>query len=264
MWKKLISGLPIAAIIAVLLNVFNSQYKKHDKPSSKLGVVEGEEFPDPKNGDIYYEYLDGKIIPISKFNGKTRQYEPLDLVITDSTINNIDPKLIRTAKDGQAEEQWMLGTEYFDGEKVRRDYGEAAKWWEKAAKQGHMWALLRLSECYLEGKGVALDRKKGVQTLCLIIDKSENAYLRAVAMFRLSHCYRDGFGVQKNFDECTKWLRKSAEMGFFPAQTELGNAYLNGHYKIPKDEEQGRLWLKRSEESKQAFVNVIYKETLSK
>lgn len=152
MWKKLISGLPIAAIIAVLLNVFNGQYKKHDKPSSKLGVVEGEEFPDPKNGDIYYEYLDGKIIPISKFNGKTRQYEPLDLVITDSTINNIDPKLIRIAMDGQAEGQWMLGTEYFDGEKVRRDYGEAAKWWEKAANQGHMWALLNLSECYLEGK----------------------------------------------------------------------------------------------------------------
>ena len=264
MWKKLISGLPIVAIIAVLLNVFNGQYKKHDKPSSKLGVVEGEKFPDPKNGDIYYEYLDGKIIPISKFNGKTRQYEPLDLVITDSTINNIDPKLIRIAMDGQAEGQWMLGTEYFDGEKVRRDYGEAAKWWEKAANQGHMWALLNLSECYLEGKGVALDRKKGVQTLCLIIDKSENAYLRAVAMFRLSHCYRDGFGLQKNFDECTKWLRKSAELGFFPAQTELGNAYLNGHYKIPKDEEQGRLWLKRSEESKQAFVNVIYEETLSK
>ena len=111
MWKKLISGLPIAAIIAVLLNVFNSQHKKHDNPSSKVGVVEGEEFPDPKDGDIYHEYLDGKIIPISKFNGKTRQYEPLDLVITDPTINNIDPKLIRIAKDGQAEGQWMLGTE---------------------------------------------------------------------------------------------------------------------------------------------------------
>jgi TPR repeat protein len=53
-------------------------------------------------------------------------------------------------------------------------------------------------------------------------------------------------------------------LGFFPAQKELGSAYLNGYYKIPKDEEQGRLWLKRSEESKEALVNVLFKESLSK
>jgi len=256
--------IPIAAIIAVFLNIFNNQYKKHQDASSKVGVAEGEVFPDPKDGDISYEYLDGKLIPISKFNGKTREYEPLDLVITDPKTNNIDPKLIKMANDGHAEQQWMLGTEYSDGEKVRRDYGEAVKWWKKAAYQGHSWAQLNLSECYLEGKGIALDRKKGVETLRLIIDKSDNAYLRAVAMFRLSHCYRDGFGVQKDFSECTKWLRKSAEMGFFSAQKELGNAYLNGNFKIPKDQELGRLWLMRSEESKQAFVDVMFKETLSK
>lgn len=249
---------------------------KSTNSTAKPFTVEGEEFPDPKDGEISYEDLDGKIVPVSKFNGKTRQYEPLDLVNTEPSYNQISPNLVKVAETGNPVCQWQLGNEYFDGKKVHRNYGEAVKWWTKAANQGNEWAQLDLAECYIWGKGVALDRKKGVQMLRLIIEKSKMTYFKALAMYRLSFCYFNGFGVTKNFDEGTKWLRKSAEMGFPNAQHDLGNAYLNGFFKIPKDEEQGRFWLKRSKESEDSmekvsrewkdsgFERAIKEETLSK
>jgi len=227
-------------------------------------LVKSAESPDPKDGEIAYEDLAGKIVPVSKFNAKTRQYEPLDLVLTEPSYNKIDPKLVKLAESGNPAAQWRVGEQYYEGEKVRRNYGEAAKWWVKAADQGYISAQLKLSECYLSGKGVPLDRKKGVKMLQLILEKSEMDYYKAVAMYRLAYCCFNGFGIPKNIDEGAKWLRKSAETGFSTAQHDLGNAYLYGLYKIPKDEKQGKLWLKRSKESEEAMERAAHEASLPK
>jgi len=232
--------------------------------SANPTTAQSAESPDPKDGEIAYEDLEGKLVPVSKFNGKTRQYEPLDLVPTEPSFNKINPKLVKLAESGNPAAQWRVGEEYFEGKKVRRNYEEAAKWWLKAADQGDISAQLKLSECYLSGKGVALDRKKGVKMLHLILEKSEMDYYKSVAMYRLAYCCFNGFGIPKNIDEGAKWLRKSAETGFSTGQHDLGNAYLYGLYKIPKDEEQGNLWLKRSKESEEAMERVAHEASLPK
>lgn len=47
----------------------------------------------------------------------------------------------------------------------------------------------------------------------------------AEAQFNLSLCYRDGRGAEPGYTEMHKWLRKSAEQNFLPAQCELGKVY---------------------------------------
>ena len=42
--------IPVAAIIAVLVTIYNNQYNKHADSSRKHSFVEGEEFPDPNDG----------------------------------------------------------------------------------------------------------------------------------------------------------------------------------------------------------------------
>ena len=41
------------------------------------------------------------------------------------------------AEQGDATAQYILGTKYRDGEGVSQDYGEAEKWYRRAAEQGH-------------------------------------------------------------------------------------------------------------------------------
>ena len=46
---------------------------------------------------------------------------------------------------------------YYNGVGVARDYAEAAKWYRKAAEQGHADAQYFLGSLYYNGQGVAQD-----------------------------------------------------------------------------------------------------------
>lgn len=43
------------------------------------------------------------------------------------------------------------------------EYQRAFEWYERSAAEGHMPALYRLGQCYLFGRGVAQDERKGVE-----------------------------------------------------------------------------------------------------
>jgi TPR repeat protein len=50
--------------------------------------------------------------------------------------------------------QYLLGSAYFVGIETPRDYEEAAKWYRRAADQGHPEAQFRLGSMYYLGQGV--------------------------------------------------------------------------------------------------------------
>ena len=50
----------------------------------------------------------------------------------------------------------------------------------------------------------------------------------AKAQFQLGTRYATGDGVQQDFAEALKWIRKAAEQDFADAQSNLGVMYLNG------------------------------------
>ena len=50
------------------------------------------------------------------------------------------------AEKGNAEAQYHLGSRYFFGLGVKQDYNEAAKWFKKAAAQGHSGAIKEIED----------------------------------------------------------------------------------------------------------------------
>ena len=63
------------------------------------------------------------------------------------------------AEQGDATSQNALGAIYThtSGRDVPQDYAEAAKWYRKAAEQGHVVAQANLADIYTKGQGVPQD-----------------------------------------------------------------------------------------------------------
>ena len=61
------------------------------------------------------------------------------------------------AKKGDAQAQYSLGMMYSNGNQVKKDFKEAAKWWRKSAEQGHALSQAFLALSYFRGEGVPKD-----------------------------------------------------------------------------------------------------------
>lgn len=59
-----------------------------------------------------------------------------------------------------ADLMYTLGSRYYDGIGVDRNYEKAFEWFMKAAQAGSTAAMVRISSMYMEGKGVGKDRRK--------------------------------------------------------------------------------------------------------
>lgn len=64
------------------------------------------------------------------------------------------------AENGQKDLEYAVGYYYENGIHTLTDFGQAAQWYEKAAKKDHVDALLHLGFLYAQGKGVDKDEKK--------------------------------------------------------------------------------------------------------
>jgi hypothetical protein len=74
-------------------------------------------------------------------------------------INTLTAK----AEAGNAEAQAELATRYDTGESVTADQNKAFHWFRKAAAQGHGFAQLFTGNYYLHGKGTAKDEAKAFE-----------------------------------------------------------------------------------------------------
>lgn len=64
----------------------------------------------------------------------------------------------KSAQAGDAESQYTIGIQYEQGQSgYPKDYAEAAKWYRKAAEQGHAGAQLYLGVFLAQGQGVKPD-----------------------------------------------------------------------------------------------------------
>ena len=53
-----------------------------------------------------------------------------------------------------------MGLRYARGDGIKQDYGEALKWFRKAAERNHAQARFNLGNMYLKGEGVKQDREE--------------------------------------------------------------------------------------------------------
>ena len=55
--------------------------------------------------------------------------------------------IVRSATDGNAEAQNIVGGWFYEGKHVTRDYEQAFRWWSKSAKSGNAKAIGNVGLC---------------------------------------------------------------------------------------------------------------------
>jgi TPR repeat protein len=91
---------------------------------------------------------------------------------------------------------------------VPQDDVEAARWYRKAADQGHPAAQCSLGVCYSKGEGVVQDHPEAVKWY-----RKAGEHGLALAQCDLGVCYEKGEGVPQDSVEAYKWFSLAAAQG---------------------------------------------------
>ena len=110
----------------------------------------------------------------------------------------------QAAAPSDAIAQFDLGNLYAKGEGVKQDWGEAVRWFRKAAEQGLAVAQWRLGNCCDDGEGVERDQKEAVRWY-----HKAAAQGLVAAQWSLGNCYATGEGVDQDLFVAATWWRKA-------------------------------------------------------
>ena len=83
-----------------------------------------------------------------------------------------------------AKTQYNLGGFYQDGVGVAKDTAEAAKWFRRAAEQGHAEAQYALGSLYCEGEGIEKNMIEAVKWLRKAAEQGHQAAKEKLAEFK--------------------------------------------------------------------------------
>lgn len=141
------------------------------------------------------------------------------------------------AEQGDAKAQLRLGSIYYYGTGVTKDYAEAVRWYRKSAEQGNASAQYDLAFMYHQGKGIARDDSEAARW-----DRKAAEQNDPRAQDALGLLYFRGEGVTQDYAEAARWYRKSAEQGNGDALYTLGYMYYYGCGMPPDRVEAERLF----------------------
>ena len=116
--------------------------------------------------------------------------------------------LIRHLADqGDARAQFDLATMYYDGQGMRQDREQAAKWFRKSAEQGDAQAQRYLGFMYANGQGVARNDKEAVKWYGRAAEQGD-----ADAQVNLGLMYSAARGTSQNLVQAHKWFNVAASL----------------------------------------------------
>ena len=131
---------------------------------------------------------------------------------------------LRTAAaKGDPAAEYEVAVRYAEGRGVQQNLGEAAEWFERAARQGLAPAQFRLGGLYEKGLGV----KKNLDTarrLYLAAGEAGNAK----ALHNLAVLYAEGIDGKPDYQAAARWFRKAADYGVTDSQFNLAVLYMGG------------------------------------
>lgn len=149
---------------------------------------------------------------------------------------------IKAAKQGIPVVQHDVGVKYFQGAGVERDYLEAAKWWEQSANAGLADSQFNLGLLYYRGLGVEKNNEKAADLFRQAAEQGNGH-----AQYSLAVMYAFGQGMERDYEEAYKWFSESARQNVAQAQFNLGIFYENG-YGVKPDPATARQWYERAAE----------------
>ena len=124
---------------------------------------------------------------------------------------------LKSAYQGYAPGENMVGCQYYAGNGVDRNYAEAFKWWAKAAAQHDNFGMSNLAMCYNHGIGVQTDFRKALELYLKVPDETLNIdNLKNIAAI-----YEEGKTGTPDFFNALKWYRKAAARGDVDANNDV-------------------------------------------
>lgn len=152
----------------------------------------------------------------------------------------------KAAEQGHAKAQYQFFRIFYDGRIAYDTNLEVAKkWFKRAAEQGYAEAQYQLAEMHMDGAWmfeVPKDEKEAVNWY-----RKAAVQGHAKAQVALSYNYLKGKGVPKDTEKSIKWLTKAAEQGHAQSQYFLGSIY-NGGKLVPQNEKEAIKWFTRAAE----------------
>ena len=112
---------------------------------------------------------------------------------------------------------------YESGKNVPQSYIQAAKWFRKAAEQGHEKAQFNLGVMASLGRGMATNDTEAIHWWQKSAEQGN-----ARAQNNLGFAFANGRGATQNHAEAAKWLGRSADQGFAQAQFNYGGLFFEG------------------------------------
>jgi TPR repeat protein len=151
------------------------------------------------------------------------EHTPTEIKFSEdgSETINLD-QLFQMANNGDFNAQYRLGTEFIDGNCLKKNPEIAAKWIKKAADQGHSEAQMRYGFYCLDWvpRETETEENIGVEYL-----KKAAKQGNVKASKELSYLYLEGSHVEFCPDEAVQWTIHTVESGGIEENHHLGQFY---------------------------------------
>ena len=143
-------------------------------------------------------------------------------------VNSSLADLRTAAEAGDVIAQCCLASRLADGQGIKQDFTEGAKWYRMAAEQGLAQAQFALGFLYEEGRGLPESHESAMDW---VRKAAEQGY--APAQTGLGWLYENdkvqpGRAITGNYPVAAEWYSKSAEQGNAQAQFLLATLYFYG------------------------------------
>jgi len=119
------------------------------------------------------------------------------------------------AEQGDANAQFSLGLQYYQGKGVKKDYYEAVKWFRKAAEQGNVKAQFDLGAAYYMGNGIDQNIHEAEKWIRKAAEQRDTD-----GQYFLGRMYQEGSGLPKDIVLAYMWFSLAAEENNQTAQTK--------------------------------------------
>lgn len=145
-----------------------------------------------------------------------------EILYDDRDIPDELKDVFASAKDGNATAQSELASRFLSGSMLPKDEHRAVYWLKLAAAGGDALAQTNYGVALQNGLG-GLDRDyaEAIEWFLKAAEKSE-----PVAQYNLGLAYAKGLGVKRDLREMDRWMKLSADGGYFMAQLILQNGLI--------------------------------------
>lgn len=147
--------------------------------------------------------------------------------------------------------QCGLGSFYYLGRGVDRDFDEALKWYQKAALAGSPGGMFSVATFYKLGLiGKKRDEKEALKWFI-----KADAAGESKAAFAIAQIYEIGVDGHVDYASALKWYRKAAAQGRPDAVSKIGEFYLYGQ-SVPTNYREANKWYQKAADAN--YPHAIY------